>query len=114
MRTFLTNARIGQEDRIRREARIGPGQMGLYIILHLVNNRTLSNNRLRKVKNLRQNHQKIFSIIKFTNNDPQKNSSKDKNQKIEKLKHFLRRPYEIKKNRLRAFVSTRAKKYFQR
>ena len=23
MRTFLTNARIGQEDRIRREARIG-------------------------------------------------------------------------------------------
>ena len=63
------------------EARIGPGQMGLYIILHLVNNRTLSNNRLRKVKNLRQNHQKIFSKIKFIYNDL-KNSSKGQIKKI--------------------------------
>ena len=48
---------------------------GLHIILNLVNNRTLSNNRLRKVKNLRQNHQK--------------NSSKDENQKNREIEAFF-------------------------
>ena len=70
----------------------------LHIILNLVNNRTLSNNRLRKVKNFKTKSSKTFSNIKFTNNDPQKNSSKDENQKNREIEAFFEKTLKKKED----------------